>query len=389
MSQQDVVIVGAGPVGLAFACSLRGAGLSVTLVERQPRRALEQPACDGREIALTQRSIDQLRHLGAWDRLPVDAVWPLKAARVLNGGAREALTFEPDSEDAALGALVPNHEIRRALFSLIDGVEGLTLLTDVGPADIRRQGAGFRLQLTDGARLDTRLLVVADSRFSTTREQIGVGAELHRLGRSMLACRMRHPVDHGHIATEWFDHGQTLAALPLSPGLSSIVVTLATPDIERLAGLDEAAFEAEMTCRHQGRMGQLTLISPRHVYPLATTWSHRFAGQGFALIGDAAVGMHPVTAHGFNLGLRGQAILAKLVLAADAEGRDIGQAATLAAYEHSHRQACLPIYVATNLTARLYAAETQPARLARKALHRLGRDLSPARRLVTRSLMAG
>ena len=31
--------------------------------------------------------------------------------------------------------------------------------------------------------------------------------------------------------------------------------------------------------------------------------AQRFYGKRSALIGDAAVGMHPVTAHGFNLGL--------------------------------------------------------------------------------------
>jgi ubiquinone biosynthesis UbiH/UbiF/VisC/COQ6 family hydroxylase len=396
--QRDVAIVGAGPAGLAFARSLRGSGLTVALIERQPRAALEDPAFDGREIALTQRSIGLLRDLGAWREIPADAVWPLRAARVLNGASPLALRFEPEVSGAgrgrdqagsgALGALVANHHLRRALFRLVDGARDVTLLDGVGAMSARRDGEGFCLGLPDGATLDARLLVVADSRFSTTRDQIGVGVEMNRLGRSMLVCRMSHPADHGQVATEWFDHGQTLAALPLGPGQSSIVITLAAPEIDRLAALDAAAFEAEMTLRHGGRLGALRLASTRHVYPLVTTWSQRFSGGGFALIGDAAVGMHPVTAHGFNLGLRGQACLARVVLAAHAKGRGVGAAETLAAYEREHWRACLPLYAATNLLARLYATETPPARLVRHAVLRLGRQIGPARRLVTRSLMA-
>lgn len=389
MTPQDVVIVGAGPAGLAFARSLQGSGLKVALVERQPRQALAEPAFDGREIALTQRSIGLLRDLGVWQALPADAVWPLKAARVLNGASRLALTFAPDAARGGdLGALASNHHIRRALFDLVDGAADQTLIAGVGVSAARREGRGFRLDLSDGGRIDARLLVVADSRFSATRDQIGVGVDMNRLGRSMLVCRMAHPVDHGQVAVEWFDHGQTLAALPLGPGCSSIVTTLSSPEVERLAGLEEAAFEAEMTRRHQGRMGRLRLVSTRHVYPLTTTWSHRFAGPGFALIGDAAVGMHPVTAHGFNLGLRGQASLARVVRAAHAKGRDFAAAGVLAAYDATHRQTCLPFYAATNLTAQLYATETAPARLARTLLLRLGQSVGPARRLVTRSLMA-
>jgi ubiquinone biosynthesis UbiH/UbiF/VisC/COQ6 family hydroxylase len=393
--QQDVAIVGAGPMGLAFARSLRGSGLKVALIERQSRAALENPGDDGREIALTQRSIALLRELGAWSEIPPGAVWPLQAARVFNGGSPFALTFEPQvgGEGAregrsGLGALVSHHHLRRALFRVVNGAQDLSLLSGVSVTSVRRAGNGFGLALSDGDRIDARLLVVADSRFSATRDQIGVGADLNRLGRSMLVCRMSHSAEHGDVATEWFDHGQTLAVLPLGAGQSSIVITLAAPEIDRLASLEEGAFEAEMTRRHQGRLGDLRLTGARHVYPLVTTWAHRFSGPGFALIGDAAVGMHPVTAHGFNLGLRGQSSLARIVLAAHAKGRDIGAASTLAAYERDHRQACLPLYTATNLLARLYATETAPARLVRHAVLRLGQRIGPARRLVTRSLMA-
>lgn len=389
MSQHDIAIIGAGPAGLAFARSLSGSGLTVALVERQPGAALADPASDGREIALTQRSIATLRALGAWDLFPADEVWPLRAARVLNGASPLALTFAPEpGGPEALGALVPNHQIRRALFELVAGDENVAILAGVGATAVRREADGWRVQLSDGAVLGARLLVVADSRFSTVRDQLGVGADMNRLGRSMLVCRMTHSTDHGQVATEWFDHGQTLAVLPLGPGCSSIVVTLAAPEIDRLAALDEAAFEAEMTRRHGGRLGALRLVGARHVYPLVTTWSHRFAGPGFALIGDAAAGMHPVTAHGFNLGLRGQASLARIVLRAHAAGRDIAGAAGLAAYENEHRRACLPLYAATNAIARLYATETVPARLARHALLRLGDRARPVRRLVSRSLMA-
>ncbi len=389
MNQQDIAIIGAGPAGLAFARSMRGSGLKVALIERQPRAALADPAFDGREIALTQRSIATLKTLGAWDLFPADDVWPLRAARVLNGASPLALTFEPEGAAVEeLGALVSNHHIRRALFQRVDGADDVTLLTDVAGASAHRTESGFRIDLGDGEAVAARLLVVADSRFSTFRDQLGVGADMNRLGRSMLVCRMTHDADHGHVATEWFDHGQTLAILPLGPGCSSIVVTLAAPEIETLMAMDEAAFEAEMTRRHKGRLGVLKLVSTRHAYPLVTTWSHRFAGPGFALIGDAAVGMHPVTAHGFNLGLLGQAALARIIRASHAAGRDIAALNALSAYESQHRRASLSLYTATNAIARLYATETAPAKLARHALLRLGRQAHPVRRLVSRALSA-
>ena len=47
-----------------------------------------------------------------------------------------------------------------------------------------------------------------------------------------------------------------------------------------------------------------------------TAYAARFVAQRFALLGDAAVGMHPTTAHGFNFGLLGQHALATAIRAA-------------------------------------------------------------------------
>lgn len=82
----DILIVGGGPAGLGFARAMAGSGLRITLLERQSREALADPPYDGREIALTHRSIRALEELGAWDRIADEHKSPLRAAKVLNGG---------------------------------------------------------------------------------------------------------------------------------------------------------------------------------------------------------------------------------------------------------------------------------------------------------------
>jgi ubiquinone biosynthesis UbiH/UbiF/VisC/COQ6 family hydroxylase len=243
--------------------------------------------------------------------------------------------------------------------------------------------------LDDGATLRAKLIVAADSRFSGVRDQLGVGVEMNRLGRSMMVCRMRHDQAHGHVATEWFDHRQTVALLPVADvdeRVSSVVLTLAAPAIADLMRLSPEAFAVEMERRLKGRLTGLELIGTRHAYPLTTTWSRRFAGEGFALIGDAAVGMHPVTAHGFNLGLRGQDTLAKVLKSA--RGGDIGSERLLARYERDHRLASWPLYRGTNALVRLFTQETHPARLARGAALRAGQATAPFKRVVKRMLTA-
>jgi len=307
---------------------------------------------------------------------------------VLNGGSPFALAFDAHGECAdRLGQLVPNHAIRRTLFDTVARQSGLDLLAGAGVATVRTTRAHAEILLTDGRWLTARLLVAADSRFSAVRAQLGIAADIDRLGRSMLVCRVSHPGDHAGIATEWFDHGHTIAMLPLHGRTSSAVLTLASDEVCRLAGLDADQLGAELTRRYHGRLGAMRVIAEPHVYPLATSWARHFAATRAALIGDAAVGMHPVTAHGFNLGLQGQATLAKLIVEAAARGGDIAAPMLLRRYEAAHRLAARPLFAATNMLVALYTDERPAARLARHAALRIGAHMPLMRRSVSRMLM--
>src|SRR5690606_11250672 len=119
------------------------------------------------------------------------------------------------------------------------------------------------VQLQDGQRLQARLLVAADSRFSETRRALGIDADLHDFGKSMLVCRMRHEQPHHNVAWEWFGTGATRALLPLDEHLASAVLTLTGEQARALAAMDEAAFAVEVECLFDGRLGRMELAGDR------------------------------------------------------------------------------------------------------------------------------
>ena len=242
--------------------------------------------------------------------------------------------------------------------------------------------------------LDARLLVAADSRFSTTRRAMGIAADMHDFGQTMLVCVMAHEAPHHHAAWEWFDYGQTLALLPMNDDpatgahRSSVVLTLTHHAIERLLALEAGVFNQNLARRFAGRLGAMTLASTRHAYPLVAVYPRRMVAQRFACVGDAAVGMHPVTAHGFNFGLLGVEALAQGVLAAHAAGRDMASAEMLERYEQRHRRATRPTYLATQFITGLYTHDSLPARALRDMALRVGERLMPFKRALAASLTA-
>jgi ubiquinone biosynthesis UbiH/UbiF/VisC/COQ6 family hydroxylase len=413
----DVAIVGAGPVGLCLAHGLSRAGLTVALVEKQPRQSLAEAAYDGREIALTQASCAILRELGLWSQFQAADCSPLRDALVLNGsgagGAQTgaSMTIRARSRQREeLGFLVPNFQIRRAAYrAVFEGPQAdrVQLFERSGVAVLQRDSASARLQL-DGAhagqQIHAALVVAADSRFSETRRLMGLGARMRDFGRTMMVCRMTHEQPHHHVAWEWFAYGQTLALLPLNARIdpssgealhrSSVVLTLPGEQMQALQQLDDQAFGQEMTRRFENRLGAMAIDrddsqgqGERHVYPLVGVYADDFCGLRSALVGDAAVGMHPVTAHGFNLGLQGQRTLLNALLQARQQGLDLAAPQVLSAYNRAHKLASWHMYQGTNFVATLYTQDQTPARWLREAVLRLADKVAPIKQLIASHLV--
>jgi ubiquinone biosynthesis UbiH/UbiF/VisC/COQ6 family hydroxylase len=384
----DIIIAGGGPAGLAFARSLASSGLNLALIERQDEAALADPRYDGREIALTHASVRILRELVAWARIPANEVSMLRAADVLNGNSPLALTFDAGSRRPdGLGCLVSNHHIRRSLFECVAQQPNAELFAGVAVDRVSVGASGAEAVMADGRQLRARLLVAADSRFSAIRDQLGIAAQMNRLGTAMLVCRVAHEREHRHVATEWFGDGYTIAMLPLNGRMSSAVLTLPLAEAERLAAMGDERLGVEIASRYRHRLGSMRVASSRHLYPLVTSWARRFAVPRAALIGDAAVGMHPVTAHGFNLGVSGQARLADEILKAIRSGRDWAGERVLRRYDVGHRRASRPLFAATNFIVGLYGDHRPRAGLARHAGIRLARRLPLFRTAISRGLL--
>jgi ubiquinone biosynthesis UbiH/UbiF/VisC/COQ6 family hydroxylase len=378
----DVLIVGAGPAGLALAAALADIGQRPLVLERQPLAALAAPAEDGREIALTHRARSILQSLGWWDRLPAADIAPLNEARVADGDKPASLRFGPGVREP-LGWLVPNHRLREAGWAAAGARPAVRVECGVEVSALARDEHGVTLSLGDGSQRRAAWAVAADSRFSALRRLAGIGAAMHDFGRSVVVGRVAHSQANHGIAWECFRYGHTLALLPLNGGCSSAVVTVNASQAASWLALDDAGFAARVQAASGGVLGTLQASGPRHHYPLVGVYAQRFSGPRFALVGDAAVGMHPVTAHGFNFGLYGVEVLAR-----ELQRRPLD--AALAAYDAEHRRHTWPIYQGTNLVVGLFTDERPLARALRPAVLKLAAQAPGlgglVRGLITRQL---
>ncbi|MDQ7069807.1 MAG: 5-demethoxyubiquinol-8 5-hydroxylase UbiM [Rhodobacterales bacterium] len=383
----DVIIIGAGPAGLGLARTLADTPLNIAIIDGLDGETLANPSEDGRDIALTHTSEQIMQDLGMWAHIPDDQCGLIRDAKVINGKSDYALHFDASGKGSDyLGRIVPNYLIRRAAYTVVKDQENLTMMPETRVTGVKTDAQSGQVTLDDGTILTAALIVAADSRFSASRRMMGLSANSLDFGRVVIVCEMAHDLPHNNTATECFHYDQTLAILPMNGLKSSVVVTLPTDAADRAMAMPEQEFSDDIAARFGGSLGAMRLTTKRHPYPLVAVLARQFVTTRFALVGDAAVGMHPVTAHGYNLGLSGAGLLANEVRAAAARGDDIGALHGLKRYEAAHKRAVLPLYHGTNALVRLYTDNTVPGRILRGAALRLGNVLAPVKNRILHQL---
>ncbi|MGH8714653.1 MAG: NAD(P)-binding protein, partial [Casimicrobiaceae bacterium] len=161
--ERDVIIVGAGLVGLALATALARSGLKIALADRgnvaAAARDGDGAGWDQRVYAISPGSALFLHRLGAWQTLPVERIAPIEAMDV-RGDAGGRVEFSAYAlGERALAWIVENRELNAALVQAARESPGLDVVAPCAPAAIAWRAGAADLQLADGRTLSARLIV--------------------------------------------------------------------------------------------------------------------------------------------------------------------------------------------------------------------------------------
>jgi 2-octaprenyl-6-methoxyphenol hydroxylase len=232
---------------------------------------------------------------------------------------------------------------------------------------------------SESQTLSACLLVAADGARSTVRERLGIGAEHTDYGQHAVIGNLETEKPIGDVAYERFTEQGPLALLPMAGERAAFVWTVAAEDADRVMALDDEPFIAELNTAFGNRLGAFSRVGRRAAYPLALSKALRLTATRSVVVGNAAHGLHPVAAQGFNLGMRDVAALCDCIAEVLENGSDvtaIGAADVLARYADWRRSDQGKLVRFTDGLVRLFASRRRSLRLARD-LGMLAFDLVP------------
>lgn len=349
MKKHDVIVVGAGPAGMAMALALGGHNvprpLGVAVLDaRDPHGAVAQ-GTDSRGTALTRATQQMMQALGAGEGLAA-ALQDMTDVIVTDAGAKPLphserpvlLSFtQEDSGGQGAAAMVENVALLRALLSAVERSPAISLFPNSAVQAVEAGPGLARVVTASGEEHKAALVIAADGRASPVRQMLGIGVSGRSYGQTALSFSVTHTQPHHGMAEEHFSAHGVFAYLPL-PGPRGSIVWGETPEeAARLMALDEPEFNAALQARMGTRLGQVALDGKRNAYPLSLQLAERCRANRTALIGDASHGIHPLAGLGLNLGFKDVAVLADCVAEAFARGEDIGGDAVLQRFEQQRR----------------------------------------------------
>ena len=339
----DVLIAGGGLVGGSLAIALAQTSCRVGLIEAVPPDSDAQPSFDDRTIALSRGSQRILESLDLWSLLQ-ERVWPIRQIHVSEQGRFGNAVIDATEQGLeALGFVINSRLLGQTLWQRLTELPaiqifcpaqaGLSKAADSEPGEWR----SVSLQTADQHHaLRTRLLVVADGARSTLRSALGIVADERDYDQVAVVANIEVDARYvGHMAYERFTSAGPLAILPGRAGHYTMVLACHADEVQLVLAMDESALLKRVQAFFGYRLGCFRRVGERHVYPLSLVTAQSVVAERAVLIGNAANGLHPVAAQGFNLGLRDVAILAELIAdqsRSAADRVDPGSPDLLAAY---------------------------------------------------------
>src|SRR6266545_5850475 len=314
-ARTEVLVVGAGPVGLTVAASLAGRGHGVTVVDRQVA-----VAHTSRAAVVHARTLEMLERIGVSKRLAGLGIHARQFS--IRDGDRELVPvrFDRLSTEYPYTLMVPQNITEQVLLDRLEELGGRVHRPYVATG-VSQTADGAEVTLDSGDKIKAQYVVAADGMNSTIRDLAGLGHDGNdALALSFALADVR--VDGGLPGDEvllFFSKPGMLVVAPLPAGSFRLVAEVDDAPEQPDVAFAQRLLNARGPRRTTVRVTEVIWGSRFRIHERV---ADRYRAGRVLLAGDAAHTHSPAGGQGMNLGLRDAVTLGDALSVALREGRE-------------------------------------------------------------------
>ncbi|MGP4865150.1 UbiH/UbiF/VisC/COQ6 family ubiquinone biosynthesis hydroxylase [Psychrobacter sp. T6-5] len=361
ITDQQVLIVGGGHVGLSFALLLAHHGIASTLLEKNRYPTISPTDdrtrshyLDSRNTALSRRTVQIYQEIGLWDELQSHACRIDSVQISEQGSFGRAQLNKAEEKVESFGQVIENAWLGRKLLLAAQQSPLVNLIDNASVNAVTQQADGVTLSFSNDEaaeseqQLQASVLVACDGRDSTVRQLLNIGTTTYDYQQTAIVGVVETDTAHEHVAIERFSPAGPLAVLPLTDpegdgnddyqqGYRRSVVWVCPTGEETKYLEDDAHFLQTLQQAFGHRAGTFVAAGRRGAYPLSRVLADKQVEGRCVIMGNAAHTLHPVAGQGFNLCMRDAHVLAQMMSSQVLKGEDIGNAQLLKRYEKARQ----------------------------------------------------
>ena len=366
--ETDIVVVGAGLVGLSAAIAFAQQGKKVVLVDAKIPTIKLKKAWDERVYALTPATEAWLKTIGVWAHVDASRVNPIHAmhifddANILDKSKVQPLVLrDEDANLPKLGLIIENQNLMHALWQQLKALDAknaaVTVITDAPCQSLDNTQQQIVISLANSQQIAAKLLVAADGVDSWVRKQVNISVTKKDFKQTAIVANFNVEKHHQNVARQWFAPHDVLALLPLPDKIVSIVWSVSTERAAQLLALSGSELAHNVHARSQAVLGDLTQMGKTQSFSLNQQTVAQLIAERVVIMGDAAHQIHPMAGQGVNLGFRDVMELSSLALKCHAM-QDVGDVMFLRQYERARKVDIVTMSQLTSGLDGLYASES-------------------------------
>jgi 2-polyprenyl-6-methoxyphenol hydroxylase-like FAD-dependent oxidoreductase len=369
--QTDVLIVGAGPTGLALATTLARAGVDHVIVDR-----LAASQNTSRAAVLHAHTLEVLDSLGVSDDLVREGLRLSRFSLRDRDDLLARLRFDALPSKYACLLMLPQDRTESILSGALASARS-AVRWGCAVESLRRSGDGAEAVLLCAAATETihaRYVVGADGMHSIVRQAAGIGFTGSTYEESFVLADVDMAWRHGRDEVMlFFSPAGLVVVAPLPGGRFRIVATLD----EAPAQPGVADVQALLDARGPTRGGaEVSRVHWSSRFRLHHRVADRYRDGAFFLVGDAAHVHSPAGGQGMNTGLVDAVVLGRLLAETIAGAGE----AKLDRYGEMRRPAAQQVLRLAGRLTSMATLKSAPGRFARNLALRAIGLLPPARR---------
>lgn len=339
----DIVVVGAGAVGLAYVAAVKDSGYRLLVLESGALPQTDKHHYDLRVNTINLASEAFLDSIGVWQPMVSKRVSPFDRIEVWDSAGGRIQFLASEIGERHLGHVVESSVLTTSLLEAIQDQKNVTLISETKLQSVVQEPDRACLYLASGEHISCRLVVGADGGNSTVRETGEFSVAQRSYNQSALVAQVKVSIPQAQVAFQAFLPTGPLAFLPLADGTFSIVWSCEQTFAEDLINLPQSEFEQQLSASIDHRLGDTQVISRIVSFDLRKLEVDSYFLGRTVLLGDAAHIIHPLAGMGVNLGLMDAAVLSEVLTEGEFKsGRDPAQFLRLRKYERWRKSANIP-----------------------------------------------